>query len=91
MLATILFAAGIGIILGSNCKVFVLGPAILFASGATLAAGLASNVGFVSIASVIVAILVTLQIGYVIGGVAAAYLSMQSKLLRSSTRPSRYY
>ena len=91
MLTVLLFAAAIGIILGSNCRILVLGPTILLISGATIAAGFGSNVNFTTIAFVLLAVVITLQICYVVGGIAGVYLSMRSKLLRGTIRPSRYY
>jgi hypothetical protein len=90
MLAIVLFSATIGIILGSNFRIFVLGPAILFAFSGTLAAGFASGVSFATIAFAVSVILASLQIGYVVGGIAAAYFTMRSKLLRDGFNPSRY-
>ena len=91
MLTIILLAAAIGIILGSNCRILVLGPTILLISGATIAAGFGSNVNFTTIAFVLLAVVITLQICYVVGGIAGVYLSMRSKLLRGNIKPSRYY
>ena len=91
MLTVILIAAAIGIILGSNCRVLVLGPTILVISGAIFAAGFGSNVDFTTIAFVLLAVVTTLQICYVVGGIGAVYLSMRSKLLRGTIGPSRYY
>jgi hypothetical protein len=91
MLTVILFAAAIGVILGSSCRILVLGPATLLASSATLAAGFVSNANFITITCVLLAVLATLQIGYVLGGIAGAYLRMRTNVLRSTIRPSRYY
>jgi hypothetical protein len=91
MLTVILFAAAIGIILGSNCRIHVLGPTILLISGATFTAGFGLKVDFTTIALVLLAIVATLQIGYVVGGIASVYLTMRSKLLRGTIGPSRYY
>ena len=91
MLTIILFAAAIGIILGSKCGILVLVPTISLISGATFAAGFRSNVDLTTIAFVLLAIVATLQIGYVVGGIAGVYLSMRSKLLRGTIGPSRYY
>jgi hypothetical protein len=92
MLIVILFAAAaIGLILGSNCRILVLGPTILLISGATFVAGFGSNVDFTTVAFVLLAVVTTLQICYVVGGIAGVYLSMRSKLLRGSIGPSQYY
>jgi hypothetical protein len=91
MLAMILFSTAIGIILGSNFRIFVLGPAILFASSATLAAGFVSSVSFATITLAVFAVLASLQIGYVVGGIAAAYFGLRRELLSGGFNPSRYY
>jgi hypothetical protein len=88
MFTVILFAAAIGIILGSNCKILVLVPTILLMSGATFAAGFGLKVDFTTVAFVLLAIVATLQIGYVVGGTAGVYLSERSKLLRGAVGPS---
>ena len=91
LLTVVLFAAAIGVILGSNFRILVLVPTILVVSGATFAAGFGSHVDFTTIAFVLLAVVITLQICYVVGGIAGVYLRMRSELPRGSIGPSRYY
>jgi hypothetical protein len=91
MLTIMVFAAAIGIILGSYCRILVLLPMILLISGATFAAGFGSKVDVTTFAFVLLAIVATLQIGYVVGGIAGVYFSMRTKVLAGTIRPSRHY
>ena len=74
MLAIIVLGAVAGALLGSHFKMFVLGPAILLASFAAVAAGFTSHFDAHTIVLGALATLAALQFGYVVGGVAAAYL-----------------
>ena len=79
MIAIVIFGVGLGAVLGSYFKIFVLGPAILFAAAATLAVDFVREVSPSTIVLAIVAILASLQFGYLAGGIATAYLSMRFK------------
>jgi hypothetical protein len=79
-LAMAIFGATVGAFLGSQFKMFVLGPATFFALSVTVAAGFARGLGLHEIALVVLAILASLQFGYIAGGVAALFFSMPTKL-----------
>jgi hypothetical protein len=90
MLAMAIFGAAVGALLGSQFKMFVLGPAILFALSVTVAAGFARGLDLHDIALAVSAILASLQFGYIAGGVAASFFSVQTKLSHRSWTPSQY-
>jgi hypothetical protein len=91
MLATIVLGAAAGALLGSHCKMFILGPAILLACFATVAAGFTSHFDAHTIVLGVLATLAALQFGYVVGGVAAAYLDAKAKLPHRTRTPSQYF
>jgi hypothetical protein len=91
MLAIIVLGTAVGAILGSHFKIFILGPAFLLASSATVVAGLIGKVDAHTIVLALLAILAALQFGYVVGGVAAASLSVQTNLPNRTWTPSQYY
>jgi ethanolamine transporter EutH len=91
MLAIIVLGAAAGAILGSHFKMFVLGPAILLACFAAVAAGFISHVDAHTIVLGVLATLAALQFGYVVGGVAAAHLNAPAKLPHRTWTPSQYY
>ena len=64
MIAIVIFGVGLGAVLGSHFKIFVLGPAMLFAAAATLAVDFVRDVSPSTIVLAIVAI-----------GIAAIWLS----------------
>jgi hypothetical protein len=74
MLAIIICIVVMGIILGSNFTVFILGPAILLTTAVTLVTGFA-NADYRFVVFTTLAMLASLQIGYFVGGISAAYLS----------------
>jgi len=91
MCAAIVISAFIaGIILGSRFRVFVLAPAILLATISTVAITFANGVSGGAIVLVVLAVMVSLQCGYV-AGVAIAYFAERSKLSRRTWRPSPFY
>jgi hypothetical protein len=90
MLAIAIFGAAVGVVLGSRYKMIVLVPAMVLASVATFAVGFASGADPHSIVVAILAIVVSLQFGYVSGGVAAAYLNVQTKLPHRTWTQSQY-
>ena len=79
-----------GAILGSRFRVLVLVPAILFGAATTVAIGVASGINLPAVALAVLAVLASLQCGY-IGGFAAAYLPERTKLSRRTWRPSQFY
>ena len=91
MLAIIVLGAASGALLGSHFKMFILGPAILLASFATVAAGFTSHFDAHTIVLGVLATLAALQFGYVVGGVAAAYLDAKAKLPHRTWTPSQHY
>ena len=90
MIAIVIFGAGFGAVLGSHFKIFVLGPAMLFAAVATLAIDFVREVSPSTIVLAIVAILASLRFGYLAGGIATAYLSMRFKPSGDNWTPSGY-
>jgi hypothetical protein len=90
MLAMAILGAAIGAVLGSQFKMFVLGPATLFAVCCTVAAGFVRGLSAYDVLIATLAILSSLQCGYFAGGVAASYLSVQTKMPRRSWTPSQY-
>ena len=91
MIAIIVFGAVAGALLGSHFKMFILGPAILLASFVTAVAGLTSHFDAHTIVLGVLATLAALQFGYVVGGVAAAYLDAKTKRSNRTWTPSQYY
>jgi uncharacterized membrane protein len=87
MLASIICAAVIGIILGSNFTVFSLAPAILLSAAAALAASFANDADFHVVIFAMLAMVTSLQVGYLAGGIAAAC----GKAPRSVWKSSRYF
>jgi hypothetical protein len=84
-----------GAILGSRFRVFVLVPAMLFATVSTVAVSLANGVNLLTSFLAVWAVLASLQCGYV-GGVVAAYFAARIKLphLAERTkflRPSHFF
>jgi len=88
--AIAIFAFVAGIILGSGFRVFVLVSAILFAIISTVAITFANGISGGAIFLVTLAVIVSLQCGYV-AGVAAAYFAERSKLPRRTWRSSPSY
>ena len=74
-----------GAILGSRFRVFVLVPAMLFATVSTVAVSLANGVNLLTSFLAVWAVLASLQCGYV-GGVVAAYFAARSKLPHRAER-----
>jgi hypothetical protein len=91
MLAVIILGAAVGLVLGAYFKMFALGPAIMLASAATVATGFINGMDAHIVVLAVLAVLVSLQVGYVVGGVAAAYFSVQTKLPHRTWMPSQYY
>lgn len=89
MLAIAILGAALGIVLGSQFKMLVLGPAIFFALTATVAGGFMHGIDPRDIALAALAILASLQLGYVVGGVVVAYLS-ETKLAHRTWTSSQY-
>jgi hypothetical protein len=88
--AIVIFAFAAGIILGTRFRVFVLAPAILFAIISTVPITFANGISGGASVLVALAVIVSLQCGYV-AGVAAAYFAERSKLPRRTWRPSPFY
>jgi hypothetical protein len=74
-----------GTILGSRLRVFVLVPAMLFATVGTATVSFANGVNLLTSVLAVLAVLASLQCGYV-GGVAAAYFAARIKLPRRAER-----
>ena len=91
MLAIIVLGAVSGALLGSHFKMLVLGPAILLASFAAVAAGFISHFDAYTIVLGVLATLAALQFGYVVGGVVAAYLDAKAKRPHRTWTPSQYF
>jgi hypothetical protein len=89
MLAITILGAAVGIVLGSQFKMLVLGPAIFFAFTATVAAGFVHGINPRDIALTVLAILASLEFGYVVGGCAVAYLN-ETRLPHRTWRSSQY-
>ena len=84
-----------GAILGSRFRVFVLAPAMLFATVSTAAVSFANGVNPLTSLLAVLAVLASLQCGYV-GGVVAAYFAARIKLPHPAERtkfwrPSQFY
>ena len=77
--------------LGPRFNVFVLGAAAVFAFAAIVAAGIAARCSCGTIVVALSAGLMSLQLGYIAGGVAAEYLSKRSKLLGGMWVPTQHY
>ena len=84
MVTIVIFGAALGAVLGSHFKVFVLGPAMLFAAAAALAVDFVRDVSPSTIVFAIVAILASLQFGYLAGGIT------RFKPSGGNWTPSRY-
>ena len=91
MLAIVILGAVAGAVLASHFKIFVLGPAMLLACAATVVAGCVSGMDAHTIVVAVLAVFVSLQLGYVAGGVAAAHFSLQTKQAQRNWTPSQYY
>jgi hypothetical protein len=89
--AIIVLGAASGALLGWHFKMSILGPAILLVSFATVAVGFTSHFDANTIVLGVLAILAALQFGYVVGGVAAAYLDAKAKLPHRTRTPSQYF
>jgi hypothetical protein len=84
-----------GAILGSRFRVFVLVPAMLFATVGTAAVSFANGVSLLTSVLAVLAVLASLQCGYV-GGLVAAYFAARIKLPHRAERaklwrPSQFY
>jgi hypothetical protein len=82
-----------GAILGSRFRVFVLVPAILFGIISTVVVSLASGVNLLTSFLAVLAVLTSLQCGYV-GGVVAAYFAARMPHRAKRTkflRPSHFF
>jgi hypothetical protein len=90
MILIIILGAVAGAVLGSHFRVFVLGPAILLVSAATVTACFTRGIDAHTIVLDALAVLLSLQFGYVIGGVAATYFRVQTKLPRPTWTPSQH-
>ena len=73
MILIIILGAGAGVVLGTHFRVFVLGPAVLLVSPATLTACFTRGIGAHTIVLTALAVLFSLQFGYVMGSLAATY------------------
>ena len=74
-----------GAILGSRFRVFVLAPAMLFATVSTVAVSFANGVNLLTSVLAVLAVLASLQCGYV-GVVVAAYFAARIKLPHRAER-----
>jgi hypothetical protein len=93
--AIVISSFATGAILGSRFRVFVLLPAILFAIMSTVAVCLANGVNLLTSFLAVLAVLASLQCGYV-GGVVAAYFAARIKLPHPAERtkfwrPSHFF
>ena len=79
-----------GVILGSRFKVFVLVPAILFATANAIAISFAHGLNLPATVLAVLAVLTLLQCGY-FGGVTAAHFAVRTKMPRRTWRPSQFY
>ena len=84
-----------GAILGSLFRVFVLVPAMFFATVGTAAVSFANGVNLLTSVLAVLAVLASLQCGYV-GGLVAAYFAARIKLPHRAERaklwrPSQFY
>ena len=84
-----------GAILGSRFRVFVLAPAMLFVTVSTVAVSFANGVNLLTSFLAVLAVLASLQCGY-LGGVVAAYFAARIKLPHRAERtkfwrPSQFY
>jgi hypothetical protein len=77
MIALLLLIPAVGAVLGLRFKMFVLAPAMLLVSAATVAFGIASSQGVPFILLMVFAGLALLQIGYFAGCVLHAYLTFK--------------
>ena len=91
--AIVIFGFVAGAILGSRFRVFVLAPAMLFASVSTVSVSFANGVNLLTSFLAVLAVLASLQCGYV-GGAVAAYFAARIKLPHRRTRfwrPAQFY
>jgi hypothetical protein len=79
MLAVAMLGGAFGVVLGAHFKVFVLMPATLFASAATVVLGFGSGANLHAIFLAMLAILASLQFGFVAGGVTETYFSVRTR------------
>jgi len=84
-----------GAILGSRFRVFVLAPAMLFATVSTVAVSFANGGNLLTSLLAVLEVLASLQFGYV-GGAVAAYFAARINLLNRVERakfwrPSQLY
>jgi hypothetical protein len=82
-LAIVISSFVAGTILGLRFRVFVLGPAILFATVSTVAISFANGLSGGTIILAVLAVVATLQCGY-IASVATAYLAARTSTARNS-------
>lgn len=94
MLAVFIFGTVCaGAALGSRYKVFVLLPAMLLASAASIIAGIAIGYDTRTIVAATLAMLTVMQLGYITGAMltAMSWVSSQGTKLRPAFHPRRQF
>lgn len=74
MVLLIIFGVTIGAILGTRFRVFVVVPAIFFAAAIVVAIGYVNGLSGRTLSLALLAMLVSLELGYLVGCFGAAYL-----------------
>jgi hypothetical protein len=79
-----------GCVLGLRFRVFVLGPALVVAAISTAAINSANGFGGGRIVLAVLAVMVSLQCGYVVG-LGASYITERTRLPIRAWKPLSYY
>jgi hypothetical protein len=81
-----------GLVLGLRFKMFVLGPAMFVAAAATIAHGIAGGHSYTVIALALFEAMASLQIGYIIGCLLQANVSIRTagRYRRPRWEPTQY-
>jgi len=90
ILAILISALVFGCILGLRFRVFILGPALLFAAISTAALSFANGFGGGKIVLAVFAVMVSVQCGYVIG-LGTSYVTERTRLPIRAWKPLSYY
>jgi hypothetical protein len=90
ILAIVISGFIVGCILSLRFRVFVLGPALLFAAISTSAISSADGFGGGTIVLAVLAVMISLQCGYVVG-LGASYITERTRLPTRAWKPLSYY
>jgi hypothetical protein len=90
ILAIVISGFVVGYILSLRFRVYVLGPALLFAAISTSAISSANGFGGRTIVLAVLAVMLSLQCGYVVG-LGASYITERTRFPIRAWKPLSYY